>query len=160
MAFRTIAVPWAVLLLCGLAATTSAHAQDIVVPVHKCVVNGTVTYSDFACTGGTTVELHPGVADPAAALRLQHAQAMLDAAAAQRRANEARDATRMITYGPIPREMDAPNDYVDAAPLYGYDGYYAGNRLRHPKTKLVRTQPPRLERRVVPLRMPVVTKGR
>jgi hypothetical protein len=46
-------------------------------------------YTDTACKGGERLNLKPGVADSAAILRLERAQATLDELAAKRRADEA-----------------------------------------------------------------------
>ena len=71
-------------LLLGITDAAGADAQ-----VYKCAQpNGTALYTDRACKGGTAVDIRLGPADPAAPARLAHAQAELDAAAAQRTAEE------------------------------------------------------------------------
>ncbi len=72
------------LVACGSAAAGAADA-----PIYKCVqANGAVLYADYPCNGGAILDIHPGVADPAANERLQRAQAELDKGAARRRADE------------------------------------------------------------------------
>jgi len=72
----------------GLVACGSAAAADA--PIYKCVqANGAVLYADYPCNRGAILDIHPGVADPAATERLQRAQAELDKGAARRRAEEA-----------------------------------------------------------------------
>ena len=59
-------------------------------PIYKCRdARGGLLYTDTACKGGEQLDLKPGVADPAAILRLERAQAALDEVAAKRRADEA-----------------------------------------------------------------------
>jgi len=59
-------------------------------PIYKCKdAHGGSLYTDTACEGGERLNLEPGVTDPAAILRLERAQAMLDELAAKRRADEA-----------------------------------------------------------------------
>src|SRR5258705_2319732 len=64
-------------------------------PIYKCTrPNGDVLYTDRLCEGGTAVDIRLGPADPAAPARLAHAQAELDAATAQRRAEDEAAAAR------------------------------------------------------------------
>jgi hypothetical protein len=59
-------------------------------PIYKCRdAHGGLLYTDTPCQGGEQLNLKPGVADPAAILRLERAQAALDEVAAKRRADEA-----------------------------------------------------------------------
>jgi hypothetical protein len=59
-------------------------------PIYKCKdVHGGLLYTDTPCNGGERLNLRPGVADPAAILRLERAQATVDELAAKRRADEA-----------------------------------------------------------------------
>jgi hypothetical protein len=59
-------------------------------PIYKCKdAHGGVLYTDTPCKGGEQLNLKPGIADPAAILRLERAQATLDELAAKRRADEA-----------------------------------------------------------------------
>jgi len=59
-------------------------------PIYKCKdAHGGLLYTDTPCKGGERLNLKPGVADPAAILRLERAQAVLDELAAKRRADEA-----------------------------------------------------------------------
>jgi hypothetical protein len=59
-------------------------------PIYKCKDSrGGVLYTDTPCEGGEPLNVKPGVADPAAILRLERAQAALDELAAKRRADEA-----------------------------------------------------------------------
>jgi hypothetical protein len=58
--------------------------------IYKCRdARGGLLYTDTPCKGGEQLDLKPGVADPAAILRLARAQAALDEVAAKRRADEA-----------------------------------------------------------------------
>ena len=58
--------------------------------IYKCKdVHGGMLYTDTPCKGGERLNLKPGVADPAAILRLERAEAVLDELAAKRRADEA-----------------------------------------------------------------------
>ena len=73
----------------AVAGTASAQGTDAST-VYRCKqASGTVTYQDYPCEGGVTVEIKPDAADPAAIARLQRAQAEFDRAYAQRRAAEA-----------------------------------------------------------------------
>ena len=59
-------------------------------PIYKCKdAHGGLLYTDAPCNGGERLNLRPGVADLAAILRLERAQAILDELAAKRRADEA-----------------------------------------------------------------------
>jgi Domain of unknown function (DUF4124) len=59
-------------------------------PIYRCKdAHGGLLYTDTPCKGGERLNLKPGVADPAAILRLERAQAALDELAAERRADEA-----------------------------------------------------------------------
>jgi hypothetical protein len=59
-------------------------------PIYKCKdAHGGLLYTDKPCKGGERLNLKPGVADPAAILRLERAQAALGELAAKRRADEA-----------------------------------------------------------------------
>ena len=59
-------------------------------PIYKCRdAHGGLLYTDTPCKGGERLNLKPGVADPAAILRLERAQAAPDELAAKRRADEA-----------------------------------------------------------------------
>ena len=58
--------------------------------IYKCKdARGGLLYTDTPCKGGERLNLKPGVADPAAILRLERAQAALDELAAKRRADQA-----------------------------------------------------------------------
>ena len=75
----------------GVARAQTADAGAI----YRCrQANGAITYQDYPCKGGVTVEIKPDAADPAAIERLRHAQAEFDRAFAQRQAAEAMDAFR------------------------------------------------------------------
>ncbi len=81
------------LALSPLLGINDAAGADV--QVYKCVQpNGTALYTDRPCKGGTVLDIGLAPADPAAPARLAHAQAELDAAATQRRAEEAMAATR------------------------------------------------------------------
>lgn len=59
-------------------------------PIYKCKdAHGGLLYTDTPCKGGERLNLKPGVTDPAAILRLERAEAVLDELAAKRRADEA-----------------------------------------------------------------------
>ncbi len=59
-------------------------------PIYKCKdAHGGLLYTDTPCKGGERLNLKPGVADPAALLRLERAQAALEELAAKRRVDEA-----------------------------------------------------------------------
>jgi hypothetical protein len=97
--------------------------------VYKCTQsNGTVLYTDRPCKGATAVDIRLAPADPAAPARLAHAQAELDAVAAQRRAEEEIAAARREDLNRLRLEAEAEQepaaplaDYPDVAygPLYG-----------------------------------------
>src|ERR1700694_4089978 len=54
-------------------------------PIYQCAdARGGLLYPDTPCKGGERLNLKPGVADPDAVMRLERAQAALDAAAAKR----------------------------------------------------------------------------
>jgi Domain of unknown function (DUF4124) len=106
----------------GITDAVGADAQ-----VYKCTQpNGTVLYTDRPCKGGTAMDIRLGPADPAAPARLAHAQAELDAVAAERRANEEIAAARREDLNRLHPEAEqeptAPlADYPDVAygPIYG-----------------------------------------
>jgi hypothetical protein len=104
----------------GLVACGSAVAADA--PIYKCVqASGAVLYADYPCNRGAILDIHPGVADPAANERLQRAQAELDKGAARRRAEEElatqRAAMERLRYDAgAPPPVPAPDvSYPDAA---------------------------------------------
>ena len=69
----------------GMSSDAAANA-----PIYKCRdTQGGLLYTDTPCKGGEQLKLKPGVADPAAILRLERAQAALDELAAKRRADGA-----------------------------------------------------------------------
>jgi hypothetical protein len=95
--------------------------------VYKCVQpSGTVLYTDHPCKGGTAVDIRLGPTDPAAPARLAHAQAELDALAAQGRAEEEIATARRQNLNRLQLEAEqeptAPlADYPDLpyGPVYG-----------------------------------------
>jgi hypothetical protein len=116
----------------GITDAAGADAQ-----VYKCAQpNGTVLYTDHPCKGGTVVDIRLGPADPAAPARLAHAQAELDAAAAQRTAEEEMAVARRETLnrlqleaeeqGPTAPLADYPN--LDYGPGYGSSRGHAHRR--------------------------------
>ena len=119
----------------GITDAAGAEAQ-----VYKCAQpNGTVLYTDQPCKGGTVVDIRLGPVDPAAPARLAHAQAELDAVAAQRRAEEEiaaarrEDLNRLHLEAEAEQEPTAPlADYPDVAysPMYGPYGSYKGHARR------------------------------
>src|SRR5258706_11708300 len=75
-------------VLVNIVITSSVAVADT--PIFKCKdAHGGLLYTDAPCKGGERLNLKPGVADPAAILRLERAQAALDELAAKRRADEA-----------------------------------------------------------------------
>ena len=59
-------------------------------PIYKCKdAHGGLLYTDTPCNDGERLNLSPGVADPAAILRLERAQVVLNELVAKRRADEA-----------------------------------------------------------------------
>jgi Domain of unknown function (DUF4124) len=84
-------------------------------PIYKCKdAHGGLLYTDKPCKGGERLNLKPGVADPAAILRLERAQAALDELAAKRLADEAleefkKEAERLL------REQAAAQRRAEAA---------------------------------------------
>ena len=106
--------------------------------IYKCTQpKGTVLYTDQPCKGGTVVDIRLGPADPAAPARLAHAQAELDAVAAQRRADEEmaaarrEDTNRLHLEAEAEQEPTAPlEDYPDVAygPMYGPSKGHAHRR--------------------------------
>jgi hypothetical protein len=85
---RTLAFPVAVI---ALAIASAASAQNTAAAaVYRCKQpNGAITYQDYPCKGGVTVEIKPETIDPRAIERLRRAEAEFDRSYAQRRAAEA-----------------------------------------------------------------------
>jgi hypothetical protein len=119
-------------LLLGITDAAGADAQ-----IYKCTQpNGTILYTDHPCKGGTAVDIRLGPTDPAAPARLAHAQAELDAAAAQRTAEEEMAAARREELNRVQLEAeeqgstaplaDYPN--VDYGPGYGSSKRHAHRR--------------------------------
>jgi len=125
--------------------------------------DGSALYTDVPCPGGGPIEIYPGKADPAATERLARAQSALDAAAAQRKADLAREAAEREQYAQTrdaatasgagsPQGADAAGGYGSG---YGYDYGYGygfaplygdGTRPRPPRPRPL----PLPEKRVVP----------
>ena len=116
----------------GITDAAGADAQ-----VYKCTQpNRTVLYTDLPCKGGTAVDIRLGPVDPSALARLAHAQAALDAAAAQRTAEEEMAAARREELnrlqleaeeqGPTASGADYPN--MDYGPGYGSSEGHAHRR--------------------------------
>ena len=110
--------------------------------VYKCMQpNGTVLYTDHPCKGGTTVDIRLGPADPAALSRLAHAQAELDAAAAQRMAEEKITAARREELNRSQQELDeqgptaSPADYPIVDYAHGYGSSKGHAHRRRPPSK-------------------------
>ena len=79
--------------LVNMVGISSAAAAST--PIYKCRdAQGGALYTDTPCKGGEQLNLKPGVADPAAILRLERAQAALDELAAKRRAEEILEESR------------------------------------------------------------------
>ena len=127
-------------LALGITDAAGADAQ-----VYKCTQpNGTPLYTDRACKGGTEVDIRLGPADPAAPARLARAQAELDAAAAQHRAEEEIAAARREELNRLQLEAEAAEQgppapvadypYQDYGPYgYGPPRGYARGRGSPPK---------------------------
>ena len=115
---------------------TNAIAQDT--RIYKCAQpNGGALYTDQACNGGKALDIRLDPVDPDASTRLARAGAELDAAEAQRRAEQARldeldQRQRQMEsdqYSGVPFAGDG--NYFDGEPWYGsFDGYggYDGYR--------------------------------
>ena len=84
-------------------------------PIYKCKdAHGGLLYTDTPCNDGERLNLSPGVADPAAILRLERAQVVLNELVAKRRADEAleeakKEAERLL------REQAAAERRAEAA---------------------------------------------
>jgi len=112
----------------GIADAAEADAQ-----VYKCTQsNGTVLYTDRLCKGGTAVDIRLGPADPAAPARLAHAQAELDAAAAQRKAEQQRAAARGEEFNGLRLEAEAEQEPTAPIADYPIVGYGPGHRPSRP----------------------------
>lgn len=100
--------------------------------VYRCAQpNGTVLYSDSPCAGGSVVDIHPGAADPNAKERLARAQAELDRAAAERRAQEQFEAARREAQAPpIAEPSPIPPDAYYGTAYDFYAPYAPADRLR------------------------------
>ena len=83
--------------------------------IYKCKdVHGGLLYTDTPCKGGERLNLKPGVADPAALLRLERAQAALEELAAKRRVDEALEELKEEA-GRLLREQAAAQRRAEAA---------------------------------------------
>ena len=115
-------------LLLGI---TDAAVADV--QVYKCAQpSGTVLYTDRPCKGATVLDIQLGPADPAAPARLAHAQAELDAAATQRRAEEEMAATRREDLNRLQLETEAEQEATAPAADYYPDFGYV---LRHRRSR-------------------------
>lgn len=119
--------------------TTCAAAE---MPVYKCTQDGVALYTDTPCKDAALVEIHPGVADPDAQVRLERAQAALDRSAARRKANEELESARRNEIASLRQEAEAvrgpiepPVAYPDAGyvPAWGYYSPARPHRARPPK---------------------------
>src|ERR1700682_5982165 len=119
--------------------TTCAAAET---PVYKCTQDGVALYTDTPCKDAALVEIHPGVADPAARVRLERAQAALDRSAVRRKANEELESARRNEIASLRREAEEVRGPIEppvASPDAGYVpawGYYSParpHRARPPK---------------------------
>jgi hypothetical protein len=127
----------------GITDAAGADAQ-----VYKCTQpNGTALYTDRACKGGTAVDIRLGPVDPAAPARLADAQAELDAAAAQHRAEEEIAASRGEELNRLQLETEAAEQGPRAALAdYPYEDYgpygtgYGPYRERPPRRGSPSTQ--------------------
>lgn len=125
-------------------ASSGTAAADA--PVFRCAQpDGRVLYTDVPCAGGAQVDIHPGKADPAAAERLARAQALLDAAAAQRKADLAREAAQRQQYAQM-RDAAAAAAAAATPPDtsgYGFDYYGSGYGYVPVYGGSVKPRPPR-----------------
>jgi hypothetical protein len=126
----------------GLAAAVSITCAAAETPVYKCMQDGVALYTDTPCKDAALVEIHPGVADPAARVRLERAQAALDRSAVRRKANEELESARRDEIASLRREaeavrspIEAPVAYPDAGyvPAWGYYSPARPHRARPPK---------------------------
>ena len=84
-------------------------------PIYKCKdAHGGLLYTDTPCKGGERLNIKPGVADPAALLRLERAQAALEELAAKRRVDEALEELKEEA-GRLLREQAAAQRRAEAA---------------------------------------------
>jgi Domain of unknown function (DUF4124) len=105
----------------GITDAAGAEAQ-----VYKCAQpKGTVLYTDQPCKGGTVVDIRLGPVDPAAPARLAHAQAELDAVAAQRRATDEITAARREDLNRLHLEAEAEQEPTEPLADYPDGGYGA-----------------------------------
>ena len=160
---RRIFLLGASMLACG----TSTAANVTGASVYKCYADdGSVVYQDYACKGGSRVDIKADAVDPYAVARLQEAQSAFDRRAAEREASEAAASLRREELAVRARDFDAAQRYADAAsdaadtywPAYGYFVPYVAPRERDRRH---RAQPPsrkqaresRVPAVVVPLRI-------
>jgi hypothetical protein len=98
----------------GITDAVGADAQ-----IYKCAQpKGTVLYTDQPCKGGTAMDIRLGPADPAAPGRLAHAQAELDAAATQRKAEEEIAAARREESNRLHLESEAEQEPTEPSADY------------------------------------------
>jgi hypothetical protein len=127
----------------AFAIASAATAQpDAAAPVFRCKQpNGGVTYQDYPCKGGVTVDIKPDAADPKAIQRLRRAEAEFARTYAQRSAAAAVPQRRALIEQPAmiipPGEAPEPGETPESL-LYG----------PLPKTSFERRNR-RIERRVV-----------
>ena len=126
----------------GLAAAVGTPCAAAETPVYRCMQDGVALYTDTPCKDAALVEIHPGVADPAARVRLERAQAALDRSAVRRKANEELESARRDEIASLRREaealrgpIEAPVAYPDAGyvPAWGYYSPARPHRARPPK---------------------------
>jgi len=113
-----------------------ADAAEADARVYKCTQpNGTVLYTDRLCKGATAVDIRLGPADPAAPARLAHAQAELDSAAAQRKAEEQIAADRSEEFDRLRLETEAEQQATAPEADYPILGYGLGHQRSkaHPR---------------------------
>ena len=91
-----------------LASGASAAANAPLATVYKCfAADGSVIYQDYACRGGSRVDIKADAVDPRAVLRLQEAQAAFERRAAERNANATAETLRREELAARERELDA-----------------------------------------------------
>jgi hypothetical protein len=105
---------------------STAIAADM--RIYKCAQpNGRVLYTDQACKAGTVVDIRLNPVDPNALTRLARAGAELDAAEAQRRAEQARrDELNELQLQMESEQQPLPlaeDGYFDDEPWYGSPNY-------------------------------------
>jgi hypothetical protein len=121
----------ACLALC-LVVLTAGSAWAAATPIYKCFdKNLGLLYTDEPCKDGEQLNIRAGDADPAAVARLERARDALDQSAAQRMADDRRDAAlveRAALMAYAPAEERGANDY---GPAYVSDYGFVSHPFMH-----------------------------